>query len=58
MQSIDRICKLAIEKHDAHRKYILKIISDVAELMEYSELDQLFEKIKDMSLQEIDQDIL
>ena len=50
MKKIDEICKLAIEKHDTHRKYIIKILSDVAELMDYDELDELFQNIKGMSL--------
>lgn len=58
MEKIDSICKLALEKHDTHRKYILKILSDLAELMNPAELEELFQKIKEMGAQEIDQDIL
>ena len=58
MDKIDAFCKLALEKHDTHRKHILKILCDLAELMNYTNLNHLFDMISELSPQEIDQDIL
>ena len=58
IEKIDFICQLAFEKHDTFRKQILKILVDLIELMDYSELEHLFEKLSQISIQEIDQDFL
>jgi hypothetical protein len=58
LEKINSIFSLALEKHDTLRKNILKILSDIAELMGHSEHNQLFERIKEMNPQEIDQDML
>ena len=58
IEKIDFICQLAFEKHDTFRKQILKILVDLIELMDYSELEHLFEKLSLISIQEIDQDVL
>jgi hypothetical protein len=58
LDKIDSIFSLALEKHDTLRKHILKILSDIAELMSHSEHCHFFERIKDMNAQEIDQDML
>jgi len=58
MEKIDSICQLAFEKHATFRKQILKILLDVAELMDINELEHLFEKVSQVNIQEIDQDVL
>ena len=58
LDKIELIIKLVFEKHDTSRKQILKILADLAELMDYNELEHLFEKLSQVSVQEIDQDVL
>jgi hypothetical protein len=58
LEKIDTIWNLALEKHDTLRKHIIKIVNDIGELMSYSELCHLFEKLKQINMQDIDQDTL
>ena len=58
MENVDTICDLAVEKHDTYRKHILNILANLAELMDIDQLQYLFNKIRSLSPQEMDQDIL
>lgn len=58
LEKVDAICDLAVEKHDTFRTHILKILSDLADLMDIDQLHHLFDKVKSFPPQEIDNDIL